>query len=168
MYVKNETHWASRWGRAGWRWSGLSGVAMVLALVGLSGRASAGPPNCPDGDVCVYADAQGFIENGGEHLDFDKCGTVDLSKLPFKGGGTWSDKVSAIYNNRLPVADARVYDYSGSGNDYIYLKTVESGDYLLDLSQDMANDEGPMNDRIDAIEIVCGGPLTHLTPDQLR
>lgn len=164
-------------GRGGWRGSGLRGVAMVLALVGLSGRASADPPwpydwDCPQGDLCIYSDAQGASHaavwgHTGHMHTIEKCGWVDLGKLHFPGGGFWNDKVSAIYNHRAAGGEAHFYDYSGSGGRYIYLKTVGAGDYLLDLSKDTAHDGGPMNDRIDAID-VCGDAASPLSPDQLR
>jgi hypothetical protein len=149
----------------GWQRIGTDSVrsedGMVMTFVpatrrtGQAGVVNGPPTGCNYKNLCVYANAQDFWHGGGWYAPLYDCDNLNLGHKPFPDGGYWNDKISAIYNHQTPGTTSDFYDYSGHGTVWIHILAVSSGNYLLNLANNRAEDGGPLNDRIDGIH-VCG------------
>lgn len=106
--------------------------------------------------VCVFNNRNFNVgSTNGTQLNFTTCGREwNLGNVAFPGGGVWNDKVSSIINNQTTNTWSYFYDHI-SNNNWKRIASLNAGHHLANLALDTAEDDGPLNDRIDGVH-VCG------------
>jgi hypothetical protein len=133
---------------------------MKLPLPGKTGT-NVLDSECPFQYLCAYQHS----DFGGAELNFLTCGREwNLGRLAFPGGGFWNDKISSVINNQTPNTPSFFYDYTGSGNVWVRVLSINSGHYLRNLAFDTAEGGGGLNDRIDGVH-VCGSVPSPWVPN---
>jgi hypothetical protein len=111
--------------------------------------------------LCAFAHS----DFGSPSLKFTTCGREwNLGKVAYPGGGWWNDKISSIINNQSRNTPSFFYNYTGSGNNWQRILSLNSGNYLRNLAWDTAEGGGTPSDRIDGVH-VCGSVPSPWVPN---